>query len=157
MSRTTYTENDLRLMQERIAAKNKVQLNVSARAEKKAPVNIHFHSPTIENGAIKILVKPMSVNEAWKGKRFKSVAYMKYQKRVSMLLPHLILNATNLKVSLEFGFSNKASDIDNPTKQVLDILSKKYHFDDREIYEMNLKKVIVKKGEEYFSFKIESL
>ena len=61
------------------------------------------------------------------------------------------------KVNYVFGFSNKASDLDNPVKVLTDILQKKYGFNDKDIYEMNVKKKIVKKGEEYIKFKIESL
>lgn len=53
--------------------------------------------------------------------------------------------------------NNTLSDIDNPTKLILDILQKRYGFNDKMIYELNLKKEIVKKGKEYFSFCIEKI
>lgn len=102
-------------------------------------------------------IKPLSVNLAWQGKRFKSPAYIKYEKKVLSILNNVKLPATNLALTIEYGFSNKASDIDNPTKLILDILQKKYFFDDREIYELNLIKKIVKKGEEYFKFNLTTL
>lgn len=52
---------------------------------------------------------------------------------------------------IEFGFSNKASDLDNPVKPILDILQKKYGFNDRDIYELHIKKTIVPKGNEYIT------
>jgi Holliday junction resolvase RusA-like endonuclease len=61
------------------------------------------------------------------------------------------------RISYEFGFSSKASDIDNPTKQITDILSKRYKFNDNQVYEMNLKKTIVPKGKEFIKWKIEHL
>jgi Holliday junction resolvase RusA-like endonuclease len=54
-----------------------------------------------------------------------------------------------LRVEFFFGFSNKASDLDNPVKLLMDIAQKKYGFDDKMVYEMNVRKCIVKKGEEF--------
>ena len=62
-----------------------------------------------------------------------------------------------LKLSITFGLSNKMSDIDNPVKPFVDILQKKYGFNDRDIYEMSLKKDIVKKGEEYIKWSIKRI
>ena len=62
-----------------------------------------------------------------------------------------------LKIDIDYDFSNTLSDIDNPTKLILDILQKRYGFNDKMIYELNLKKEIVKKGKEYFSFCIEKI
>ena len=62
-------------------------------------------------------------------------------------MPNLEISKTaKLKVSLVFSFSNVNADIDNPTKMVLDCLQKKYEFNDRNIYELEIKKQIVKKG-----------
>ncbi|HAW74544.1 MAG TPA: hypothetical protein DCW74_02280 [Alteromonas australica] len=107
---------------------------------------------------MKINIKPLSVNKAWKGKRFKSDKYKKYEKELLYLLPNKkkIGNLDGpLKISIEFGFSSAASDFDNPIKPLIDILQKKYHFNDNQIYEANIKKVIVDKGDEYLMFDIE--
>ena len=106
---------------------------------------------------IKIDIKPLSVNACWQGKRFKTPAYNKYQKDVLLMLPKIEVPLKPFKVDYEFGLSNKCNDIDNSVKAISDILVKKYGFDDRDIYEMTLKKVIVKKGQEYFKFNISSL
>ena len=60
------------------------------------------------------------------------------------------------KKALTDGFSSKNADIDNPTKPILDILQKKYKFDDRQIYELNLKKQIVPKGDEFIEMQISA-
>lgn len=60
----------------------------------------------------------------------------------------------NIKLAIEFGFSSKASDIDNCCKSFIDCLVKKYKVDDRHIYEMHVFKVIVKKGDEFIKFKV---
>jgi len=103
---------------------------------------------------IKIEIKPLSVNDAWRGRRFKTPEYKKYEKLVLMMLPKKTIEDKPLKVSLIFGFSSNASDLDNPTKLVLDIFQKKYGIDDKTIWELNIQKEIVKKGCEYFKFDI---
>lgn len=104
-----------------------------------------------------IKIKPLSVNNAWQGKRFKTPAYVEYERDVLFMLPKVKLPPTPFKIEIEYGFSNSASDIDNPTKPLLDIMQKKYGFNDSQVHELNLKKVKVKKGEDYFKFEILSL
>jgi len=106
---------------------------------------------------IKVNLKPLSVNDAWQGKRFKTPKYKQYEKNCLLMLPSLKVSNNRLKISIEYGFSNKMSDVDNPTKLILDILQKKYGFNDNKIYELHLIKKIVEKGNEYFSFFIEEL
>jgi len=101
-----------------------------------------------------INIKPLSVNEAWQGKRFKTKKYDCYIRDVLMLLPRITIPDGNLTVEIEFGMSNKASDIDNPVKCFIDCLQKKYKFDDKMIYKLIVDKSIVKKGGEYISFAI---
>lgn len=103
-----------------------------------------------------IKIKPLSVNEAWKGQRFKTDKYNDYILKMHYLLPKKIEfpDEKNIKIAIEFGFSSKNSDLDNPTKNFLDCLVKKYKVDDRNIIEIHLFKAIVKKGEEYIRFKI---
>jgi len=108
-----------------------------------------------ESDIYHIPVKPMSINEAWKGRRFKTDKYKAYVIAVKAKLPVIKLPPTPYKVSFWFGFSTSLSDVDNPTKPTLDILCQKYNFSDRHVMELTLKKVMVKKGSEFFSFKIE--
>lgn len=105
---------------------------------------------------IRLNIAPLSVNKAWQGRRFKTDAYNKYERDVLLMLPMIKLPPSPFKVTIGYGFSNKGSDIDNPTKLVFDILQKKYKFNDSAIYELVLTKNIVKKGNEYFEFKIET-
>jgi Holliday junction resolvase RusA-like endonuclease len=106
---------------------------------------------------IKIKTKPLSVNGAWKGRRYKSDEYKNYEVGVTWMLPKITIPEPPFKVSYEFGFSSKGSDIDNPVKCFQDILVKKYGFKDQDIYELHVTKKIVKKGKEYIKFKIETL
>jgi len=106
---------------------------------------------------MKISVKPLSVNRAWQGRRFKTQEYKDYEQEVLLLLPPLTLPESPYSIYLEFGLSNIQSDWDNPIKPFVDILQKKYWFNDREIFEAVVKKVKVPKGEEYIVFDIKTL
>lgn len=105
---------------------------------------------------IRIKIKPMSVNQAWRGRRFKTKEYKVYENNLFYLLPKLDIPKTRLRIEFIFGITHIA-DLDNPSKLILDIFQKKYGFDDNMIYEMNIKKVLVKRNSEYFDFKIESI
>ena len=106
---------------------------------------------------MKLNIKPMSVNEAWQGKRFKTNKYKSYERDIIIMLPKMDIPQGKLVVNIRFGFSNKCSDIDNPVKCFVDCLQKKYGFNDRDIYAMNLEKLDVKKGEEFIFFTIKGL
>lgn len=106
---------------------------------------------------ITVNIKPMSVNDAWQGRRYKTPQYNKYQRDVLLLLPKITVPPGRLKLILELGFSNIQSDLDNPIKQILDILQKKYIFNDSRIWEINATKVKVEKGKEYFKFEFLGL
>lgn len=105
---------------------------------------------------IKVNIKPLSVNCAWKGRRFKTPEYESYERSVLLMLPKNIdIPEPPYSITLEFGVSSKLSDWDNPIKPFQDILCKKYGIDDRDIYKGTASKVLVKKGEEFVKFKIE--
>jgi Holliday junction resolvase RusA-like endonuclease len=103
-----------------------------------------------------IKIKPLSVNEAFKGRKFRTAKYDKFISDCLLQLPKSIdFNENqNIKLAIEFGFSSSASDIDNCLKTFIDCLVKKYKVDDRYIYELHVFKNIVKKGEEFIKFKI---
>lgn len=96
----------------------------------------------------------MTVNEAWQGRRFKTKAYNKYQTDLLFMLPKIVIPSGKLHIIIEYGFSNKLCDVDNPNKQFIDVLSKKYGFNDNMVYKLEAEKVDVKKGQEYIKFKI---
>lgn len=102
-------------------------------------------------------IKPMSVNQAWQGKRFKTQAYKRYERDVMLLLKPFNIPNGDLSIELEWGFSNAASDWDNPIKPFQDILQKKYGFNDSRVIMAKVIKKKVKKGEEYISFNITAL
>lgn len=104
----------------------------------------------------KLNIKPLSVNAAWQGKRFKSPAYKQYERDMLMIMPRLEVPEGELKLSIVFGFSNKSSDIDNPLKMFIDILQTKYKFNDSRITSLLVKKLKVEKGFEYIEFNLEA-
>jgi len=106
---------------------------------------------------IKIDIKPLSVNNAWQGKRFKTPEYKTYERVLMYLLPKLSLPEPPFKLEMEFGFSNSASDWDNPIKPLQDILQKKYGFNDKDVFEAVVRKYKVSKGKDYLKFNITSL
>lgn len=103
-----------------------------------------------------ILIKPLSVNQCWQGRRFKTVKYKEYEERVLALLPTDVeIPEGNLMITLKWGVSSPLFDWDNPIKPFQDILQKKYDFNDRRVFRAIIDKELVKKGEEYISFKVE--
>lgn len=106
---------------------------------------------------VSIDIKPLSVNEAWQGRRFKSDVYKNYERNVLIMLPKMIIPAGKLRIELTFSISNAAGDIDNPVKPFLDILQKKYGFNDSRIYELSVKKIVVPRNQESINFSIKSI
>lgn len=105
----------------------------------------------------KIDIKPITVNQCWQGRRFKTDVYKGYEKELLYRLPKAKMPLPPFKVEYEFGVSYIGSDWDNPVKPLQDILVKKYGFSDAHIFEANVKKIKVEKGGEYFIFRIESI
>lgn len=102
-------------------------------------------------------IKPLSVNQCFQGRRFRTKEYDRYEKDVMALLVAIKLPPPPYSVYYEFGFSNSLADLDNPVKPIQDILQKRYGFNDRDIYEMTVVKEIVSKGKEYVRFEITHL
>jgi hypothetical protein len=102
----------------------------------------------------KINIKPLSVNEAWQGRRFKTPKYKKYENDLLILLPKLNIIQPPYRLNIIVGFSNKASDLDNILKPFLDLLQKKYGINDKHIKILHIEKQIVTKNNEFISFEI---
>ena len=102
----------------------------------------------------KVLIKPLSVNQCWAGRRFKTPKYKAYEVELLSKLPNLKVKGNDLSIKITFGYSSKLADIDNGLKPLIDILQKKYNFNDRYIYKLEVTKEIVKKGNEFIKFDI---
>ena len=99
-------------------------------------------------------IKPLTVNQVWAGKRFKTPAYKQYEYEVQRLLPdHLELPDGKLHLRLIWGVSTDLSDWDNPIKPFQDVLQKKYKFfNDSKVRYGEVIKTVVKKGHEFIRF-----
>jgi len=105
----------------------------------------------------RINIKPLSINCAFQGRRFKTPAYNKYERDCLLLLPAIKIPLPPYRLTIELGFSNKGADLSNPLKLIEDIIQKKYGINDKDVYQIVLNKVIVSKSNEYFKFNLESL
>lgn len=105
----------------------------------------------------KINIKPLSVNECWQGRRFKTKEYKQYEKDLLLMLPNVKLKIQRVSIDIVFGFSNSLCDIDNPLKPFLDILQKKYNINDRDIYKLIVSKEVIKKGNEFIKYQITEI
>jgi len=90
-------------------------------------------------------LKPLSVNQAWQGRRFRSQAYKQYERDVLALLPRGIFAKPLdgiIEVRYKFHLKNHVRyDVDNPAKCLTDILvTGGFIKNDRQIYRMILEK-----------------
>ena len=104
-----------------------------------------------------IKIKPISVNQCWQGRRFKTKLYKSFEIELLSKLKPLEVPAGKLQIFIKFGLSSKNADWDNPIKPFQDILQKKDGFNDRNVYKAVVEKVDVKKGFEFIEFEIKSL
>lgn len=104
-----------------------------------------------------INIKPLSVNQSYKGRHFPTAKLLKYKNELHWELPRNIgiPKEGKLKVKYIFGVSSKKSDGDNLIKSFQDCLSEVYGFNDNQIYKWEVEKVDVKKGAEFIDFEIE--
>ncbi len=99
--------------------------------------------------SMKVNIKPLSINGAWKGRKFKTKEYDNYIEELLYLLPKKInINPEELHIIFHLKASTyHKADLDNFIKPVLDILVKKEIIeDDRFINKLILEK---KESDEY--------
>jgi len=106
---------------------------------------------------IKLNIKPLSVNQAWQGKRFKTPKYLTYETDLLKILPKLNIIDPPYRLNILVGFSSKSSDLDNVLKPFLDILQKKYNINDKDFKILHVEKQIVSKKNDFISFEIVSV
>ena len=103
---------------------------------------------------MKIDVKPMSMNAAYSGRRFKTKLYKAYETNCMIKMSPMEIPDGDLELHIQFGVSSRGFDLDNGLKPVIDIMQKKYGFNDNRIMSISAYKRIVPKGQEYISFDI---
>ena len=104
--------------------------------------------------------KPLSINKAFQGRRFKSKEYIKYEKELMYLLPKQKERIDGkFAIHIDFYVKNvNGCDVDNFVKCFLDILKKaEYIKDDRYMYWLSARKHKAKAGEDRIKFKIEEI
>ena len=101
---------------------------------------------------MRIPIKPLSVNTAWKGKRFKTPEYKAYEQEVMLYLRPKEVPDGEFCIVLEFGISYSGFDYDNGIKPFTDILQKKYGFNDSRIVKAFVTKTKTEKGNEFIWF-----
>jgi Holliday junction resolvase RusA-like endonuclease len=106
---------------------------------------------------MRLNIKPLSVNDAWQGRRVKSKKYRNYEEDILKLLRPMTIPEGPLELYLKWGFSSAGSDWDNPIKPFQDCLQKKYNFNDNRVVRAVTEKVKVKKGDEFIEFEIKEL
>ena len=99
-------------------------------------------------------IKPLSINLCWQGKRFKTDSYKAYERVLLSVLPDVELPDPPYEIYFKFGFSSPLSDWDNPIKPLQDVIQKRYGFNDKLIKRAIVDVVDVKRGGEFFEFKI---
>jgi len=88
-----------------------------------------------------IPLKPLSVNQAWQGRRFKTNTYKKWAQDVSNFIPRNKCVTGRVEVTVEVFIKNeKMSDVDNVLKTLFDTLSGSVFEDDRMIYALHVYK-----------------
>ena len=108
---------------------------------------------------ISLKIKPLSVNQAWQGRRFKTGTYKEYEKAVSLLINDKHNPVKGLvEIDYEFGLCGKgfsSSDVSNLIKCLEDILVKCGVIeDDRKVMRFSASKV--KSGtSEFINIKIK--
>lgn len=103
---------------------------------------------------VRLSLKPLSVNEAYRGRRFSTPELKQYKLDLSRILPKMVVPRGPLSVSYVFGVSSRAADGDNLIKAFQDCIADQYGFNDRVIYEWHIRKVDVAKGEEFIEFQL---
>ncbi len=106
---------------------------------------------------MKVKIKPLSVNQAWQGRRFKTKEYKAYRERLQWMLKPMQVPEGDLYLVLTFGVSNMASDTDNMIKPFQDALQDKYHFDDKRITALTAQKIKVAKGSEFVKYEFHDI
>ena len=106
-----------------------------------------------------IQIKPLSVNQAYRGRRFKTNDYKKYEVDMFEALSEDIgiSDKGQLVLILEVRYSSRQSDIDNCIKPFLDILQKRFGFNDNRVFFLAITKEIVPKGEEGIGYMLADM
>lgn len=102
---------------------------------------------------MRLNIKPLSVNQAWQGRRYKTPEYKAFERAVLLMLKPYQIPEGDLEIVLQFGCG---FDFDNPVKPFIDCLQKKYGFNDSRIKKATIEVFAVEKGKEFIDFQIKA-
>ncbi len=105
---------------------------------------------------MRIDIKPLSVNGAYRGRRFASKELKNYKDDLNKILPHISIPDGKLEARYVFGVSSQVCDVDNFIKAFQDCVAERYGFNDNRIFKITVEKVCVKKGSEFIDFEIKN-
>lgn len=105
-------------------------------------------------GIITVSVKPLSVNEAYTGRRFATDSLKAFRKELGFALKPIQLPPPPYAIHFVFGQSNPGADWDGGIKAAQDVIAKRYGFNDKLIRKGTVEIDLVEKGKEYISFNI---
>lgn len=105
---------------------------------------------------IHLNIKPLSVNESYRGRKYCTPALTKYKLDLSRMIPLMKIPDGPIAVIYLFGVSSKSADGDNLIKSFQDALCERYGINDRRIYDWRVRKVDVPKGKEFVKFEIST-
>ena len=97
--------------------------------------------------------KPFSANKMYTGRKRRSVWYKAFEKAMMKQLPEVEVSQYKgyMQVHIIIGVSTILFDQDNACKPILDVLQKRYGFNDNKIFYMTVKKMLVNKGDEFIN------
>lgn len=107
----------------------------------------------------KINVKPLSLNKAYRGRRFITQETQQFKDAMFYLLPQTldVDFISPMQITLEFGVSSHNADGDNCIKMAQDSIADKYNFNDKLIFKWVVEKIKVPKGQEYIAFDLKNI
>ena len=113
----------------------------------------------MKNLNVNLKLKPLSANKMFYRNKNKTVEYRRYQEEMRDYMMGMKWDFGKEYVGFEVkaGFSNRAADLDNIIKPILDTFQNIFEdFNDNRVYEIKLHKDIVRKGNEYVNIKVYS-
>lgn len=107
--------------------------------------------------------KPLSINAAYYRNKKKTVAYRAYEDAWQLTLSGLIIpedieiKDMLFRIDYVWGFSNNASDVDNPIKTTTDIMQNWWKFNDKQVRVVKATKTLVPKTCDFAEVKITEI
>lgn len=98
-------------------------------------------------------IKPLSVNRAWQGRKYKTKEYNAWRREIEILMPRKEMIQGDVSVTVIYSLvRHRRTDLDNLFKTLFDsIVNRGYIEDDTRIVEIHAKKVKSKVNTIYFS------